>query len=125
MNKTDRVLTGVGARQVVPRIRLFDDVFMDLVPLTLCVTPEKERRMRHFLQYDFLLKDAFQQLSTAFHLYTQITKIMAKSCGSSSEYAASYISPNATKAYFHQRKRLQFVMQAFCLKYVFSGPKLR
>ena len=36
------VLTGVGARQVVPGVRLFDDVLMDLVPLTLCVTPETE-----------------------------------------------------------------------------------
>lgn len=41
MNKRD--LTGVGARQVVPGICLFDDVLMNLVPLTLSVTPEKER----------------------------------------------------------------------------------
>lgn len=43
MDKTDGVLTGVGARQVVPGIRLFDDVLVDLVPLTLSVTPETER----------------------------------------------------------------------------------
>ncbi len=41
-----KVLTGVGAWQVVPGIRLFDDVLMDLVPLTLSVTPETERRDR-------------------------------------------------------------------------------
>lgn len=39
----DVVLTGVGARQVVPGIRLFDDVLVDLEPLTLSVTPETER----------------------------------------------------------------------------------
>ena len=43
MNKTDVVLTGVGTRQVVSGIRLFDDVLMDLVPLALSVTPETER----------------------------------------------------------------------------------
>lgn len=34
------VLTGVGARQVVPRICLFDDVLVDLRPLALSVAPE-------------------------------------------------------------------------------------
>ena len=37
------VLTSVGAWQVVPGIRLFDDILMDLVPLTLSVTPGTER----------------------------------------------------------------------------------
>lgn len=32
-------LTGVGARQVVPRVDLFDDVLVDLRPFALCVTP--------------------------------------------------------------------------------------
>lgn len=32
-------LTRVGAGQVVARVQLFDDVFVDLVPLTLRVTP--------------------------------------------------------------------------------------
>lgn len=33
-------LTGVGSGQVVPGIGLFDDVLVDLVPLTLSITPE-------------------------------------------------------------------------------------
>lgn len=37
-------LTGVGARQVVPRVHLFDDVLVDLRPLALCVTPKMHKR---------------------------------------------------------------------------------
>ena len=44
MNETRVVLTRVGARQVVSGICLFDEVLVDLVPLTFCVTPETERR---------------------------------------------------------------------------------
>lgn len=44
--KTLVLLTGVGARQVVPGVCLFDYVLMDLVPLALCVTPGTERRHR-------------------------------------------------------------------------------
>lgn len=43
MNSKLWVLTSVGARQVVPGIRLFDEVLMDLVPLALSVTPETEK----------------------------------------------------------------------------------
>lgn len=38
------VLTGVGSRQVVPGVGLFDDVLVDLVPLALSVTPEKKKK---------------------------------------------------------------------------------
>lgn len=43
MDTTGVVLTGVGAGQVVPGVGLFDDVLMDLVPLTLSVAPETQR----------------------------------------------------------------------------------
>lgn len=33
--------TCIGASQIVARIQLFDDVLVDLVPLTLCITPGK------------------------------------------------------------------------------------
>lgn len=36
-----RILTCVGASQIITRVQLFDDVLVDLVPLTLCVTPRK------------------------------------------------------------------------------------
>lgn len=31
--------TCIGASQIVARIQLFDDVLVDLIPLTLCITP--------------------------------------------------------------------------------------
>lgn len=34
-------LTCIGARQIVTCIQFLDDIFMDLVPLALCVTPMK------------------------------------------------------------------------------------
>lgn len=36
-----RILTRVGAGQIVTRVQLFDDVLVDLVPLTLCVAPRR------------------------------------------------------------------------------------
>lgn len=51
MDKRCVVLTGVGARQVVSGVGLFNDVLMDLVPLTLSVAPET--RSQKIKELDF------------------------------------------------------------------------
>lgn len=42
-SQTNLILTRIGASQIITRVQLLDDVLVDLIPLTLCITPVKSQ----------------------------------------------------------------------------------